>query len=221
METITIAPILKEACPHAALGCIQGKVQVQPSPSGLLEEIQQACDRLQRELPLAQIQEREQIANTRLAYKAMGKDPHRYRNSAEAMCRRIVQGKGLYRINNVVDCNNLISILSGYSLGTYDLANIQGPICWTVSPTGTHYQGIGKDQINVEHLPVLQDQQGPFGNPTSDCVRAMITPNAREILMCIYSFGRPQDMEPLLLQAKSLLETYCDGEDLQWGIVTE
>ena len=58
----------------------------------------------------------------------MGKEPSRYRVSSEALIRRILQGKGLYRINNVVDTNNLISIETGYSVGSYDLENLHGNI---------------------------------------------------------------------------------------------
>ena len=36
-----------------------------------------------------------QIEMTRRAYKALGKDPARYRGSAEALLRRVVAGKGL------------------------------------------------------------------------------------------------------------------------------
>ena len=102
------------------------------------------------------------------------------------MCRRIVQGKGLYHINNVVDCGNLFSIRTGYSLGIYDAEKIEEKIIWRVAPEGTCYKGIGKDEINVEFLPVLEDENGPFGNPTSDSVRTRVT---EEILAVVFRFS--------------------------------
>ena len=53
-----------------------------------------------------------QITAMRSVYKALGKDPSRYRGSAEALLRRVLSGKGLYQINSVVDINNLVSLES-------------------------------------------------------------------------------------------------------------
>ena len=78
-----------------------------------------------------------------------------YRNSAEAMLRRIAQGKGLYYINNAIEINNLFSVKTGYSLGTYDLDRIEGDVELRRSPEGEHYRGIGKEAVNIGCLPVL------------------------------------------------------------------
>ena len=43
------------------------------------------------------------IRATRQAYKKLGKDPNRYRPSAEALRRRILRGLPLYRIDTLVD----------------------------------------------------------------------------------------------------------------------
>ncbi len=44
------------------------------------------------------------------------------------MLRRVVKQAGLYHINNVVEVNNLISISSGYAIGSYDLDQLQGQV---------------------------------------------------------------------------------------------
>ncbi|WP_373216586.1 B3/4 domain-containing protein [Ruminococcus sp. 5_1_39BFAA] len=220
MLEIKIDSNLKQLWPDAVLGCIQCKVKVEESPEELLREIQAFSEELQEKAgTTSEITKREKIADTRSAYKAFGKEPSRYRNSAEAMCRRIVQGKGLYQINNVVECNNLFSIRSGYSLGAYDAAKIQGPITWMVAPEGTHYKGIGKDQINVEFLPVFADAQGPFGNPTSDSVRTRITEEAEEILMVIFGFSGTEGMEENVDTLAALLEKYCTAADVEKKII--
>ncbi|MDO4338799.1 MAG: phenylalanine--tRNA ligase beta subunit-related protein [Eubacteriales bacterium] len=220
MHTITIDNHLKQLWPDAVLGCVQCKVTVQESPGELLQEIE-ACSKSLRETieKVPDLPKRDKIAQTRSAYKAFGKEPSRYRNSAEAMCRRILQGKGLYQINNVVECNNLFSIKSGYSLGAYDVNKIDGDVVWKVAEEGAHYQGIGKDQINVEFLPVFSDSQGPFGNPTSDSVRTRITEEAREILMVIFGFSGTDHMEEDLKELCSLLEKYCNGREFETAII--
>lgn len=128
-------------------------------------------------------------------------------------------GKGLYKINNVVECNNLFSIRTGYSLGAYDVKKIDGSVLWTVAQEGAHYQGIGKDQINVEFLPVFVDTQGPFGNPTSDSTRTRITEKTEEILMVIFGFSGTEGMKMDILDLVKLLETYCEAHDIETKII--
>lgn len=219
MISITIDPKLKQSWQRAVLGCIQCDVTVEASCEELLEEIEQVSGSLQAQMQIEDIKSREHIAQTRACCKALGKDVKRYRNSAEAMNRRILQGKGLYRINNVVEVNNLISVKTGYSLGTYDLAHINGEVRWTVTGEGVHYQGIGKDAVNIEFLPVLCDDEGFFGNPNSDNVRAMITENSKRILMCIYGFGGVSDLEQVLQDAVRALTKYCCAENVEQKIV--
>ena len=173
MVAVKIDETLKERCPDAALGLLQAKVAVAPDPEEFLALLNGKIAELS-EVELSQANKRDKIQTTRKAYKALGKEPNRYRSSAEAMCRRIAKERGLYYINNVVDINNYLSIKSGYSMGTYDLAKTKGDILWMRAPEGTAYRGIGKDVLNIEFLPVLFDEEGPFGNPTSDNDRTMI-----------------------------------------------
>ena len=151
----------------------------------------------------------------------MGKDPLKYRNSAEAMLRRIAKGNGLYRVNNAVDINNIVSVSSGYSLGSYDMSAIQGNIVWKRTPDGEKYQGIGKDVLNIEHLPALYDDLGVFGNPTSDSRRTMIEKGTdKRLLYVIYSFDGAGQLENLLNMTQNLLERYAAGRDFSKSVLT-
>lgn len=218
MIPISIGTELKTRCPEAVLGLLQCSVAVTEDPAAFLSLLNSKIAELS-EVELSQANKREFIQNTRKAYKALGKDPNRYRCSAEAMCRRIAKERGLYYINNVVDINNYLSILSGYSMGTYDLAHVSGSISWERAPEGTAYQGIGKDVLNIEYLPALFDAEGPFGNPTSDNTRAMITENTREILMVFYCFNGGEGLEQLLDTAQELLTKYADAHQIETAIL--
>jgi DNA/RNA-binding domain of Phe-tRNA-synthetase-like protein len=55
----------------------------------------------------------------------IGKDQSPYRPSQEALLRGVLQGKGLFKINTVVDANNLISFRSQHSVGSYDLDQVK------------------------------------------------------------------------------------------------
>lgn len=218
MVNVRIDESLKERCPEAALGLLQCKVEVAPDPEEFLAMLNGKIAELS-EVELSQANKRDKIQSTRKAYKALGKEPNRYRSSAEAMCRRIAKERGLYYINNVVDINNYLSIKSGYSMGTYDLARTKGGITWMRAPEGTAYRGIGKDVLNIEFLPVLFDAEGPFGNPTSDNDRTMITEKTKDLLLVHYAFDGDADLPGLLEEAKDLLEKYAGGRDFETKIL--
>ena len=217
MKDIMIDSEMKKLWENSALGCIRCKVKVEESSKELLQEIDDFSKELQNTIQkVPDIPKREEIAAARRAYRAFGKDPSRYRCSAEAMCRRIVQGKGLYHINNVVDCGNLFSIRTGYSLGIYDEEKVGEKIIWRVAPEGTCYKGIGKDEINVEFLPVLEDENGPFGNPTSDSVRTRVTEETTEILAVVFGFAETTGgIETEVTELFEMFQKYCytgDGD---------
>ena len=161
-----------------------------------------------------------QIAAMRSAYKALGKDPSRYRGSAEALLRRVLSGKGLYQINSVVDINNLVSLESLNPAGAYDLEKITPPIELRIGAAGESYKGIGKDLINIESLPVFADAVGPFGSPTSDSERAMVSLETKKVLMVVFSFTGPEELEHWMSRATELLRRYCGGEGIGTSLVS-
>lgn len=195
----------------AALGVLSCAADVFESSAEQLKEFDNLISELEKrycDLPL--VAQNPHIAATRAAYKTLGKDPSKYRNSAEAMLRRISKKNGLYRVNNAVNVNNMISIESGYSLGSYDLAAVRGQIVWKRSPDGEKYQGIGKDVLNIEHLPALYDDIGIFGNPTSDSRRTMIeNGQGKELLYVIYAFDDADGLPRWLDKTAALLKKHC------------
>lgn len=219
MIEVKISDKLKEICPNITLGCIQASVKVGSSSESLLKELNKYCEDLTEKISLEDISSLPKIRDTREVYKKLGKSPSKYRVSSEALMRRILQKKGIYKINNIVEINNLISLKSCFSVGSYNVKNIQSPICLTIGEEGEKYKGIGKDLINIESLPVLSDAIGTFGSPTSDSERAMITNDVNEIIMCIYSFSGREDLEKYLKYAKELLEMYADAKSISVKVI--
>ncbi|MGE5427036.1 MAG: B3/4 domain-containing protein, partial [Methylococcaceae bacterium] len=132
MPKISISEEIKRNCPKLRLGCIEASVKVEESNAALLAEIDKKLESLQQSLVIEDISKLPAIEASRKGYRACGKDPARYRLSAEALLRRIVSGKGLYRISNVVDQLNLVSVMSGFSIGGYDAEKIAGDICFGI-----------------------------------------------------------------------------------------
>lgn len=218
MLNIKIHEKLKELCPQLKLGCIEANVKVEESSVSLLNEIDISCNDIINEIKLKDLSSVIQIKCGRELYKALGKAPGKYRMSSEALLRRILQGKGIYKINNIVEINNLISIRSKLPVGSYNINNLKEPITLTKGSENEKYKGIGKDFINIESLPVLCDTSGPFGSPTSDSERAMITKDAKHILMIIFSFDSSEINEYLNF-ARHLLETYAHGINIESKII--
>lgn len=219
MLDIKISQELKKMCPDITLGLIQGNVCVKPSCESLLKEIDNYCDYLKEEINLNELVSDFRIKDGRESYKKLGKSPSKYRLSSEALLRRILNGKGIYKVNNIVDINNLISIKSKFPVGSYDINNISSSVILDKAKDGETYKGIGKDFINIEYLPVLYDGSGAFGSPTSDSERAMVRDCSKEIIMCIYSFSGKENIQIYLNEAKELLEMYAEGRNLEIKII--
>lgn len=211
---------MKKLWPATRVGCLQYRVKVEKKNEELWKYLKKDIFRKTKdEIFDYGVNEIPNIKESRAAYRAFGKDPSRYRVSSEALIRRIGQGKGLYEVNTVVDVNNLISIESGFSAGSYDVEKLGDRLVFRIGKKGETYQGIGKDEVNIEALPVLSDEEGAIGSSTSDSRRAMITEDAREVLTLIYSFSDNQDLEKAMESGKKYLEAYAKAEDIQGWIV--
>ena len=208
---LSISPELAAACPGVAIGVLTCSAVV----SGLDETLWAAIDarivELETLLATTDVQSIPEIAATRRAYKALGKDPSRYRGSAEAMVRRIGQGKGLYQVNSVVDVNNLVSLETFHSIGLYDRRFIGHEIEFRAGRDGESYAGIGKGDINVANLPLFSDVDGPFGNPSSDSARSMVRADTTDLLMAIIAFSGASHLDAALDRASQLLVRHCSA----------
>lgn len=155
------------------------------------------------------------VSGSRKAYKAFGRNPGRYRVSSEALLRRVRRNDELYHINSVVDVNNLISVTSGLSVGSYDLDQIHGPVTFRKAVNGEGYNGIGKDFLDMENMLVLADKEGIFGSSMSDSTRAMVTENTADILTVIYCFDKETDLSDLLIKSKAYFERFAEVENIE------
>jgi DNA/RNA-binding domain of Phe-tRNA-synthetase-like protein len=120
-------------------------------------------------------------------YRRFGLDPTKTRPSSEALLRRVRRGEGLPRINSVVDVCNWCSLETQLPFGLYDVDRIEGDVVLRLGAAGEGYEGIRKDRVNVAGRLTLADERGPFGNPTSDSARTMVTLETRRALFVIFA----------------------------------
>ncbi len=214
MREIKIDDELLKICPKLQLGCIQYTANVEKGSKELWNKINDEIKRIEKEVSIEDINKEKNIKDSRELYKKIGKDPHRYRISSEALIRRIVQKKGLYKINNVVDANNLISIISKFSVGSYDIDKLGENLTFRIGKKGESYKGIGKDIVNTEKLPVFSDEFGAYGSPTSDSEKAMIKNDTKHILTVLISFSNDSNLKEEMKKAISVLEKYVGAKNI-------
>lgn len=135
----------------------------------------------------------EEIAAVRSMYKRVGIDPTKRRPSSEALLRRVRKGEPLPRINSMVDVCNWCSLECQLPYGLYDAAHIQGDVVIRLGQPGESYAGIRKDEVHVGGRIALVDAAGPFGNPTSDSARTMVTTATTRALVVVFA---PVELDP-------------------------
>lgn len=208
---VSIAP---ELTGRVRLGVlVLESVTVRDADEALAAEIDAYARELRERYGQARSGDLPEAEEGRTLYKALGLDPTKTRPANEALLRRVLKGESLYRVNTLVDALNLCALRFQLPFGLYDLDRVAPPVVLRRGAAGEAYDGIRKAQVNVEGRPVLADVQGPFGNPTSDSARTMITPRTVRALVTVYApagygLGR---LEKVLDGTEATLTRACSG----------
>ncbi len=196
MPRLTIVPEIR---PLLRVGVVEAApVRVGPTGAVLQAEIAALCARMVVAHAGRPPGEIEGLAPARRLYRAFGIDPTSTRPSSEALLRRILQGKPFPSVNSAVEVCNLCSTSFLLPIGLYDAAKISGGVTLRQGEPGESYPGIRKDSVNVAGRPVLVDDLGPFGNPTSDSLRTCVTEGTASLFMVIFA---PADYAQTALDA--------------------
>jgi DNA/RNA-binding domain of Phe-tRNA-synthetase-like protein len=215
MHQITIGAQILAAAP-AYTGCMLECDVLNSLHEPLLwEEISAETVRFKSRYVLEDINKLPGIYEMRQLYKKLGKDPNRYRPSAEALCRRLLQSKELYQINTLVDLINLISIHTGFSIGGFDADKVQGKLSIGVGQADEPFEAIGRGLLNIEGLPVYRDFTGAIGTPTSDVERTKLSLETTRMLMVIHSAGGSSGVDEAVEQSRRLLLQHAQAADIQ------
>jgi DNA/RNA-binding domain of Phe-tRNA-synthetase-like protein len=203
-----------ELAPKVRLGALllEG-VTVREADAALSEEVERACRSFRERYGSVPSGSVPGVEEARGLYKALGIDPTKTRPSNEALLRRALKGEALYRINTLVDAVNMCSLLQQVPYGLYDLARVRPPVTLRRGLPGEGYEGIRKGFVNVASRPTLVDQEGAFGNPTSDSGRTSITPAARSALIVAYAprSSAQERMERILSETEATVARHCGG----------
>ncbi len=164
-------------------------------------------------VPLTEVVKIPKIKVSRDGYKKLGKDPSHTRLACEALLRRVIKGDDLYRLGDIIDLGNVLSIKTMRSVCVVDLDKIEGDVTIRIGTKEDIYYGINRGLINVDKIPLYTDNIGPFGNPTSDTDRTKVTSDTKNILIMIICFNQEEmveDEEQLL----SLYQKYTNARNI-------
>ena len=212
MYHITVSEEIREKCPQYRGAAVYAQVKNTPYDEGLWSEIAQFTAHLQATESTESIKQQQAIMATREAYRACGKDPSRYRPSAEALRRRLLRGLDLYRIDTLVDLINLVSLRTGYSIGGFDADKIVGTeLCLGIGRAGEAFEGIGRGVLNIECMPVVRDAVGGIGTPTSDHERTKMDLSTTHILAIINGYSGDEGLDEAAAMTAELLQRYASA----------
>ncbi len=212
---IIVEDAIKNAAPLLKVVTVEADVTNTATDDALWQLLLDEGERIRSSYQMPDVARRPGIAATRAAYKALGKEPNRYRPSSEALCRRFIKGMELYRIDALVDIINLISVRSGYSIGGFDADKIAGDtLLLGVGRENEPFEAIGRGLLNIASLPVYRDEVGGVGTPTSDNERTKLDLSTRRLLMCINIYGEEMSIDDTVALTRQLIEKYCDARNI-------
>jgi DNA/RNA-binding domain of Phe-tRNA-synthetase-like protein len=186
-------------------------VRQEPLPESFQRECGEVVGRMRARFENRQVADIPGVSENRSMFHRLGIDPTKTRPSSEALLRRVLKGQDLPSINPIVDVCNLASLEFQLPLGLYDRREIRGPVFARLGRKGEGYDGIRKAHVNLGDRPLLADDDGAFGAPTSDSARTQVTDATKTLLVIVYRpLARPgEDLSSMLARVADLLARYC------------
>jgi DNA/RNA-binding domain of Phe-tRNA-synthetase-like protein len=184
---IKVSSTICDLIPGFSVGMIEYKdIQVGESPQMLKGRLQLFQESIYFDLLEKNVTDLDGIKEWRSIFKSTGKDPNRYRHSAEALYRRISKQNYLQSVHSAIDLNNFFSLEYQIPIGVYDSDKISGNVQIRIGAETDEYTGLNGRANNVSNLIVSADNQGPFGSPFVDSERTAVTTETTNALQVVY-----------------------------------
>lgn len=218
---IQLSPKLIELIPNIKLGIIQYRdITIGNSPQMVKGRLQLFQESMYFEMENKHVTDFPGIEEWRQVFKRTGKDPNRYRHSAEALLRRIQKQNYLSPVHSAIDLNNFFSLQYQVPIGIYDTDKLSGPLEIRIGKKEEEYVGLNGRSNSLENLIISSDQNGPFGSPFVDSARTSVSESTKNALQIIYV--RPStDLSNANKLTESLMKmfTQVNGGDASYQIL--
>lgn len=163
---------------------------------------------------LEQIIKEPKILESRNGYKKLGKDPSHTRVACENLLRRIIKGQPMYRLGDIIDLGNVLSILIRRSVCVVDKDKLVGDVNIRLGTKDDIYITINRGPLNVDKIPVYVDNESPFGCPSSDTLRTAVDSNTKSIFIMIICFENT-DMEKDETLLIDIYKKYTNAQNIK------
>lgn len=184
---ISIHPNLCDKVPGIFFGILQyDGIAVSDSPQMLKGRLQLFQESLFFDLEDKNVTDFEEIKEWRTLFKKLGKDPNRYRHSAEALYRRVKKQNYIPTMNSAADINNFFSLKFRLPIGIYDIAFVSGAVEIRHGRPDDAYHGLNGRENAMENIIVTADDKWPFGSPFVDSVRTAVTQETKDALQVVF-----------------------------------
>ncbi|MBT2690675.1 hypothetical protein J7I93_21280 [Bacillus sp. ISL-47] len=184
---ITISPELCGLFPHFKVGIITyTNIEVGQSPQMVKGRLQLFQESIYFDLEDKNVTDLEGIKEWRQIFKTAGKDPNRYRHSAEALYRRIKKQNYLQPVNSSIDINNFFSLEYQIPIGVYDADKLTGDLSIRLGKDSEEYNGLNGRPNSLANLIICEDAAGPFGSPFVDSERTAVTEQTKNAVQIVY-----------------------------------
>lgn len=205
---IQLSSELLELVPNFKIAIIEYKnIIVGDSPQMVKGRLQLFQEAIYFELENKSVTDLPGIQEWRKVFKMTGKDPNRYRHSAESLMRRVQKQNYLSSVQSAIDINNFFSLQYQVPIGIYDQDLLSDPVLIRIGQEGEEYPGLNGRVNSLERLIIASDQKGPFGSPFVDSERTPVTEKTKNALQMI--FLRPStDMENAEKLTESLMNMF-------------
>ncbi|RNF39445.1 B3/4 domain-containing protein [Planococcus salinus] len=218
---ISVDSTITEILPDFKAGIIHyNNITVSESPQMLKGRLQLFQEQLYFDLDEKELTDFPGLLEWKLAWKALGADPNRYRPAAEALFRRIRKQNYLTPVHSGVDMNNFLSLQYEIPLGLYDADKIDGDVEITLGTDRDQFEGLNNRLNTLTNILVSKDRQGAFGSPYVDSKRTSVTEDTVNALHIFYlrpSMDRDNALQ--LLTAASNMFTGIHGGDAEILVV--
>ncbi len=219
---VTVDSSLYDIIPDLKIGVIQYEnITIGDSPQMLKGRLRLFQENAYFEFEDKSITDYEEIREWRAIFKKLGKDPNRYRHSAEALYRRVKKQTFLPSLNSATDLNNFFSLEYRIPLGIYDKNQIKGDIELRKGMPEEEYEGLNGRRNNAENLLITADDAGPFGSPFVDSTRTAVTTSTTTALQIAYLSPKIElHHAQKLVESLASMFTHINGGNAQSYILT-
>lgn len=212
---LIVDPVLRERFPglDAHLVEVRG-LTVREGDEALDAFISIFLAELREHMDLTTLKDEPNLRAYRDFYWRMGIDPTKIRPAAEALLRRVLQGKELPRINTLVDAYNLASMRTRISIAAFDLMRLRGDLTMRLAIAGESFLGIGmQDPVVLQgHEVVVQDADVLVAiYPYRDAEATKVTTALRDTLFmtCGVPGIEPQALVDATETTKEFVVRFC------------